>query len=150
MKPLLVLITVTVIALLIFKCIDGIYDIPRSARIGMTAMLLFTALGHFMFTKGMAMMIPDFIPLKKELVYLTAFIEITAAIGLHMANFRTMTAWLLIFFFVLMLPANIKACFYNLNYQTGNFDGPGLMYLWFRVPSQILFIVWVYFSSIRI
>jgi hypothetical protein len=28
------------------------------------------------------------------------------------------------------------------------FDGNGLNYLWFRVPLQILFIVWVYFSLI--
>ena len=37
----------------------------------------------------------------------------------------------------------------NINYQTGELNGPGLSYLWFRIPMQILFMVWVYFSAIR-
>ena len=93
-------------------------------------------------------MIPGFIPFKKELVYLTAFIEVARAIGLHIAQFRTITTWLLILFFVLITPANIKASIEQLDYQKGTLDGNGLPYLWFRIPLQILFIAWVYFSAI--
>ena len=113
-------------------------------------MLLFTALGHFMFTDGMVMMIPDFVPYRKELVYFTAIIEIAGALGLHIPQFQTIVAWLLILFFILILPTNIKASIEQLDYQKATFGGNGLMYLWFRVPLQILFILWVYFSSIRI
>ena len=42
-----------------------------SGRIAMSAMLAFTAVAHFVFTKGMTMMLPDFIPYKIETVYLT-------------------------------------------------------------------------------
>ncbi|WP_106794956.1 hypothetical protein [Aquimarina sp. Aq78] len=149
MKPLIVLITSFAISLLIFKIYKGEYDFALSARIGMSIMLFFTALGHFMFTDGMAMMIPDFIPFKKEVIYCTAIIEILAAIGLHVSQLRSITAWLLILFFMMMLPANIKASIDQLNYQKGTYDGNGVMYLWFRVPLQVLFIVWVYISSIR-
>ncbi|WP_308990525.1 hypothetical protein QLS71_003470 [Mariniflexile litorale] len=38
-------------------------------------MLLFTALGYFIFTNGMTLMLPNIIPFKKEMVYFTAFIE---------------------------------------------------------------------------
>lgn len=149
MKPLLVLITASTIAAFILKLTGGTFDLPRSARIGISVILVFTAMGHFMFTDGMALMIPGFIPFKKELVYLTAIIEIVGAIGLHIPVFRIITAWLLILFFVLILPANIKAAMDQLDYQNATFDGYGIAYLWFRVPLQILFIAWVYLCSIK-
>lgn len=149
MKPLIVLLGVSAIALLLIKKIKGTYNFSFAARIGMSAMLLFAAIGHFMFPEGMAMMIPEFIPLKKEMVYLTAVLEIAAAVGLQIGQIRIVTAWLLIAFFILILPANIKAAVEHIDFQKATFEGKGPMYLWFRVPLQIVFIVWVYVSSIR-
>jgi len=94
-------------------------------------------------------MIPGFIPFKTELVYLTAIIEIVAAIGLLIAGLSVLTAWLLILFFVLLLPFNIKAAIEHLDIEKGTLNGNGLNYLWFRIPLQILFITWTYISSIR-
>ncbi len=37
----------------------------------------------------------------------------------------------------------------NINYQTGELDGNGLDYLWFRIPLQVFFIVWVFFTAIK-
>lgn len=79
-------------------------------------------------------MVPNFIPFKTEMVYLTGVIEIVATIGLFIPGLRVLTAWLLIVFFVLMLPANIYAAINHINYQKGTFDGHGLNYLWFRIP----------------
>jgi uncharacterized membrane protein len=42
---------------------------------------------HFKFQKGMAMMIPDFIPAKMFWVYFTGFLEIAAGIGLMIPSF---------------------------------------------------------------
>lgn len=112
-------------------------------------MLIFTAIAHFAFTKGMVMMMPKFIPFKKGIVYLTGIIELSAAIGIELSNLRVQTAWLLILFFVMILPANIKAAAGKIDYQKGSYDGNGLSYLWFRIPLQILFILWTYVSTIR-
>ncbi len=150
MKPLLVLISISLLSFLILKFITGSNNFLLSARIGMSVMLVFTALGHFIFTDGMALMVPDFLPFKKEWVYLTALLEIAAAIGLHIPQFRLLTGWLLLVFFVLMLPANIKAAMDHLDYQNASYTGMGMQYLWFRVPLQVLFVAWVYLSSIRI
>ncbi len=149
MKPLIILLSVFAVSLLTTKFVRGNFELALSGRIAMSAMLLFTAIGHFAFTKGMSMMLPDFIPYKTEVVYLTGIIEIAAAIGLFIPNFRILTAYLLIAFFVLILPANIYAAIKNIDYQKGTFDGNGLTYLWFRVPLQILFIVWTYLSAIK-
>jgi uncharacterized membrane protein len=149
MLPLIVLIVATSIALFGFKTIRARFQVALSARIGMSVMLFFTAMGHFLYTDGMTAMIPDFIPFKSAVVYLTGAIEILAAIGLQFPKHQRLTGWLLILFFTLILPANIKAALDHLNYQSGTLDGPGLEYLWFRIPLQVLFIVWVYFSCIR-
>ncbi len=97
----------------------------------------------------MTMMVPSFIPYKTEIIYLTGIIEIIAAIGLLIPNFKENAAWLLILFFVLLLPANINAAIKYIDYQKGTFDGNGVNYLWFRIPLQILFILWTYMSSIK-
>ena len=149
MKPLIVLLVAFAIALITTKLVFNNFDIAFSGRIAMSIMLAFTAIAHFAFTKGMEMMIPGFIPFKKGMVYLTGVIEIFAAIGLLIPKFRVVTAWLLIVFFVLLIPANIKAAIRHIDYQKGTFDGNGTAYLWFRVPLQIVFILWTYFSAIR-
>jgi uncharacterized membrane protein len=149
MKPLIILMIVSWVSVFTIKLVTYKYNLPLSARIAMSAMLLFTAIGHFIFTKGMAMMIPGFIPFKTGMVYLTGFVEIVAAIGLLVPQFRVLTAWLLMLFFVLLLPANIKAAIEQIDIETGTFTGSGLNYLWLRIPLQILFIVWTYISSIR-
>jgi uncharacterized membrane protein len=61
-----------------------------------------------------------------------------------------LTAWLLILFFFLILPANINAAVNKIDYQKGTTDGNGLNYLWFRVPLQVFFIAWVYFFGVRL
>ena len=149
MKPLIVLLVSFVIALIVTRLIVGDFNVALSGRIAMASMLAFTAIGHFAFTKGMVMMIPDFIPFKKALVYFTGVIELLAAAGLLISSYQVLTAWLLIVFFIVLLPANINAAIRHIDYQKGTFTGSGLTYLWFRVPLQILFILWTYFSAIR-
>lgn len=149
MKPLIVLLSIFAVSLLTTKFVRGNFQLALSGRIAMSAMLVFTAIAHFAFTKGMVMMLPVFIPFKTETVYFNGIIEIAAAIGLFIPNFRIVTAWLLIAFFILILPANIYAAIKHIDYQKGTFDGNGPNYLWFRVPLQILFIIWVYLSSIK-
>lgn len=147
MKPLLVLIVAFLVSLTGLKLFSGEWNYHLAGNIAMASMLLFTAIGHFAFTKGMTMMLPDFVPFRKELVYLTGILEAAAAIGLLIGSSREITAILLIIFFMLLLPANIYAALKNVDYQKGTYDGQGLTYLWFRVPLQLFFIAWiVYFS----
>ncbi|WPP50466.1 DoxX family protein [Catalinimonas niigatensis] len=149
MKPFIVLVATFAIAVIIFKIIRDQNEWALAARIAMSVMLVFTASAHFVFTEGMTMMLPGFIPLKREVVYLTGILEIAAAIGLLIPGYRIVTAYLLILFFILILPANIRAALQHVDYQQATLAGNGLAYLWFRIPLQILFILWTYFSTIR-
>ena len=148
MKPLLVLIAAFLVSLLGIKLYTMEWDYILAGNLAMAVMLLFTAIGHFAFTKGMAMMLPDFVPFKVGIVYLTGIIEVAAAIGLLIPSLRTLTAYFLIGFFIVLLPANIYAAMRSVDYQKGNYEGPGLNYLWLRVPLQIFFIAWVAYFGV--
>jgi len=149
MKPLIVLLLAFLISLFLIRMSSGTYYPAFAGRIALSVMLLFTAIAHFMFPVGMSLMLPAFIPYKTAMVYLTGIIEIAAAIGLFNPALSTAVAWLLILFFILVLPANIYAAIKHIDYQKGTADGNGLTYLWFRIPLQLLFIVWTYLSVIK-
>lgn len=149
MKPLFVLLGVFIACLLITKLIRGNYEIALSGRVALSAMLVFTAIGHFIFTKGMSLMMPDGIPYREEVIYFTGILELVIAVGLLLENYSVVSAWVLIVFLLLVLPANIYACVKELDYQNATFDGNGLAYLWFRIPLQLFFIAWTYFAVLH-
>jgi uncharacterized membrane protein len=97
----------------------------------------------------MAMMLPPFIPQRALIIYATGLLEFAAAVGILLPGFRARTGWLLILFFVLLLPANIYAALNHVNLKTANNNGDGPAYLWFRIPLQLFFIGWVYYSVIK-
>ncbi|HTI58672.1 hypothetical protein [Mucilaginibacter sp.] len=149
MKPLLVLLVTFLLVL--FGCwfIQRQWNYIFAGNIAMAVMLLFTAMGHFKFSEGMSMMVPEFIPAKKQLVYLTGFMEAVFAIGLCIPDARRLAADLLILFFLLVLPANINAAQKSVDYQNATYQGRGVGYLWLRIPMQVFFILWVaYFGMI--
>lgn len=148
METLIILFGVFASTLLIVKLITKRFEISQAGRIAMAAMLVFTAIGHFAFAKGMVMMI-SFLPWATEIVYITGVIELAAATGLLIPKMTLLTGKLLIVFFIVLLPANIYAAYHNINLKTADYSGKGISYLWFRIPLQLLFILWVYYSSIR-
>ncbi|WP_202901238.1 hypothetical protein [Pedobacter heparinus] len=112
-------------------------------------MLLFTSIGHFVLKKGMENMVPERIPFKPHIVIATGIFEILAGFALLAPTYYKAAGWFLIAFFVLILPANVNASIHHINYQNPEIPGPGLKYLWFRIPLQILFVAWIYFTAIK-
>jgi len=149
MKPLVVLVVIFILASIISKMATDNWNFIFSGNLAMFVMLCFTAMGHFMFTKGMTMMMPGFIPFKKELVYFTGVAEVFLGLALFFPQFRYMSGIMLVAFFVLMLPANINAAIKHIDFEKATYDGSGLQYLFFRVPLQLFFIGWLFFFSIK-
>lgn len=149
MKPLVVLIVTFALSAAIFRLTSGWWAIIWAGNIAMGIMLCFTALGHFMFTKGMEMMMPGFIPAKHFMVLATGFLEVALGIGLVIPSIRFAAGIIAICFFVAILPVNINAAIRHIDHEKATYEGKGLAYLWFRVPLQVLFIAWVYWFSVR-
>jgi len=147
MKPLFVLLGTFLVTLLIIRLSGGPWNYWLAGRIGMAVMLLFTAIAHFVFTRGMVMMLPAFVPFKKGMVYFTGIVEVAGAAGLLILRWPwfSMIGLLLIVLFMLMLPANIYAALHHIDYEKGTLDGKGPRYLWFRIPLQAFFIAWIIF-----
>lgn len=115
----------------------------------MAVFIIFTGFAHFKFQKGMAMMIPDFMPAKMFWVYFTGIIEIAAGIGLMIPAIRELTAILLIIFLVLVFVANINSSQKKVNLFKGDYSGPGMSYLYKeRIPMQIILIAWTWYFGI--
>ncbi len=149
MKVLIVLVAVFVISALIARFTTQRWNLLFAGNMAMCLTLCFTALGHFMFTKGMAMMIPPFMPYKTAWVYITGVAEILLGLALLAPAMRPYAGWILVAFFVLILPANIYAASQHVDLEKATYEGPGLAYLWFRIPEQVLYIAWVYYFAIR-
>lgn len=149
MKPLIVLIITFLISVLILKLSTGGYHIIKSGNIALCCMLILTAIGHFKFTQGMAMMLPDFIPSRTLLIYITGILEFALAIGFLFPKYRYIVGIIFIVFLVLTLPANIYAAMKHVDYETATYTGKGLSYLWFRVPMQIFLIIWTLLFCIK-
>lgn len=148
MKPLFVLLISFLIVILFFRITKKVYDIKQAGIIALSLMLFFTGMGHFLFTNGMIQMIPNYIPFRKVIILVTGVIELVLAIFL-VTGFRKQSSWLLLMFLITVLPANIYAANKSVNYRTGELDGPGIDYLWFRIPLQLFFMFWVYYFGIK-
>lgn len=150
MKVLLVLIISFVLTTIICRLFIGDWNFALSGNVAMMLMLWFASLGHFMFTKGMVMMMPSFIPYKGALVYLTGVMEIILGPLLVINSTRHIAGIILLIMFVIMLPANINAAIKHVDFEKATYNGSGTGYFWFRIPLQLLFIAWILYFSVGI
>ncbi len=116
-------------------------------RASLAVMLLVTGISHFTKTNLMMATMPEFMPLKKETVYVTGVLELLAVVGLLIDRTVEITAVCSIIFFLCILPANIIG---SLKQVDLGGMAKGKIYLFFRIPLQIFFILWTYYFGIRI
>lgn len=150
MKPLIVLVSVFGLSMLFSYTFHQREDLYFSGRLALCVMLLFTSIAHFVFIKGMVLMVPPFIPdaIKKLIVIITGLIEIAGAVGIMLYETRITAGYLLVIFLIAMLPANVYATQRRVNMEQGDFSGPGMYYLIFRIPMQLFLLVWTYYFAI--
>ena len=149
MKLLSILFGAFILSLITTKILQNNWNFLFAGNFGMAVFIIFTGLAHFKFQKGMAMMIPDFIPGKMFWVYFTGILEIVAGIGLLIPKTRELTAVLLIAFLVTVFFANINSSKKNVNLFKADFSGPGMDYLYReRLPMQLILLIWTWFFGI--
>lgn len=149
MKLLSILFATFILALLGTKLFQGSWGFLFSGNLGMAVFIIFTGFSHFKFQKGMAMMIPEFMPGKMFWVYFTGVIEVAAGIGLMIPSIRETTAILLIIFYILVFVANINSSKKKINIFKADYTGPGMKYLYKeRIPMQLILIAWTWYFGI--
>jgi uncharacterized membrane protein len=143
---LLLLLLVPYLALtLLGRLVPGLRIAPAArARVGLSLFFIFTSIGHFISTEGMAMMLPPSVPYRVELVYITGVFELLGAIGIWIPGLRRLTGILLIVMLLGLLPANVYAAINRIDFGG---HGVGPAYLLVRVPFQLFTIWWTYFAT---
>ena len=146
MAPLIVLVTVTLLARLAgWTGVAWLRSWAAATRVGLAVMLCFTAAAHFNNMRSdLVRMIPPFIPNPELMVTFTGICEILGAIGLLVPRTRRLAAVALIVFLFAVLPANIHAARSEVTLR-----GAPATPLVPRVALQVLFIVLVWWAGIR-
>ena len=146
MAPLIVLVTVTLLARLIGQFgVAHLRDWAAATRLGLAVMFCFTAAAHFNSVRAdMVAMVPPSVPNAEFMVTFTGICEILGAIGLLVPRTRRLAAAALIVYLVTVLPANIHAA------QAGvTLRGAPPTPLVPRIALQALFIALLWWSGVR-
>ena len=146
MPILIVLLLTFTIAILVSFFRQQQINYRLCGRIALAAMFLFAGVSHFVLDDGMVKMLPEFIPLRYFIIYLTGLIEIAFALGFLQRKYYQWTGILAIAFLMCVFPANIYAAINSVEFG-GNVNG--VRYLLFRVPLQLFLIVWIWWASVN-
>ncbi len=113
---------------------------------GIALMFGFTGVGHFLMPGEMARMIPPFVPWRVEVIYVTGVVEIVAGALTLALRTRRYAGWFLLLMLAGLLPFNIWSAVERVPFG-GHAQGP--VYLWVRVPVQLVIAAWVWWFAAR-
>ena len=142
---LLLLVVPYLILTLVGRSVSSLHlSRVNRAKVGLSLFFIFTAIGHFIKSEEMAIMLPPAVPYRVELIYLTGIFELLGAIGVWIPRLTRLTGLLLIIMLIGILPSNIYSAFQRVDFG-GHQAGP--LYLLVRVPFQMFVICWTYFAT---
>ncbi|GBF75781.1 hypothetical protein PA598K_04213 [Paenibacillus sp. 598K] len=119
---------------------------PRAIGLLLFAGLFIAAcLYHFREADGFAAMLPDFVPLRLQIVYATGILELILAILLLLPQTRRRAGIWTAIYLVLIFPANIYAAMYGI--PAPGQDETSQSALWIRLLFQPLLVWWVLWAS---
>jgi uncharacterized membrane protein len=136
-----VLAAATSIAWLIGRRSSSLRD---HARWGMAVAMVVAGLSHLVNSEPFVQHLPDWVPARELLVYLSGAAEIALGVALvRFAHARRAVGQLLAAYLLAVFPANLYVAVADVD-VTGQ---PGGAYAWIRLPFQALFIAWALSST---
>ncbi len=111
------------------------------ARLIMSILFILASTLHFTASEAELKIIPAFLPMRREALYITGVLELLGGVGLLVPNHKVQRAasWGLVALLVAIFPANVYQAVAGI--KLGGFMNSPL-YLWGRLPFQAVFIVW--------
>ena len=121
-------------------------NVVAGGRIGICAVFLFAAIGHFFKTEQMMQMLPSFVPARRTLIYISGVVEVPFAIAVLAIPNPFYIGLCIIGYLIVIFPSNIYAA----SHRTP-FGGHSIRprYLFVRLPLQLLLIWWTYWFAVR-
>ena len=102
-------------------------------------------INHFANTDFYMPMMPPYLPLHLELVYLSGVAEVVLGVAVLDRSLRTLGAWGIILLLIAIFPANLHIALHNVPLG-GRAEGLGI-WNWVRLPFQAVFIVWAWWYT---
>jgi uncharacterized membrane protein len=110
----------------------------------LAAFFIIAGLLHFLRPKPYVAIVPDALPRKRELVYVSGVAEIAGGLGVLAAPTRRAAGWWLIATLIAVFPANV-----NMAVNAERFRAVPKPLLWARLPLQAALIAWVWRVALR-
>ena len=131
----------------------------RRLRFVLGGFFIFAGTAHFAMPRVYETMMPPWLPAHAALIAISGLAEIAGGIGVLTTRFRRPAAWGLVALLVAVFPANVHlaldpaaaSAFLHATMPAAVADAvasPRLLMI-LRLPLQILFIVWVWWSCLR-
>ncbi len=129
------------------RSLKGLFGFPRSiskrvALLLMAALIIRAGVAHFTNPGGFVAIMPLYLPLHLELVYLSGVFEILGGIGALFSWTRRFAGWGLIALLIAVFPANLHMA---LNPEL--FPTIPEWALYARLPLQLVFVAWVRWAT---
>jgi uncharacterized membrane protein len=117
----------------------------RLRRVLLWVMGIFYVLGgayHFLRPEYYLPMMPPYLPLHRELVYLSGLAEMVLGLLVLVPRTRAMAAWGIVLLLVAIFPANVHIALHDVP-VFGAKEGAGI-WNWVRLPLQGVLIAWAW------
>lgn len=110
----------------------------------LTVGMVFVGVLHFVSPAGFVAIVPEVLPAKLALVYVSGIAEIAGGLGLILPQTRRLAAWGLVALYVAVFPANINMLVNDLPLGDNHLE---TWQLWARLPFQAVLIAWAYWYT---
>jgi uncharacterized membrane protein len=97
---------------------------------------------HFVKPRAYEAIVPDALPRKREIVYLSGVAEIAGGLGVLAARTQRLAGWWLIATLVAVFPANV-----NMAVNADRFRRVPERLLWLRLPVQGVLVGWTWWAA---
>src|SRR5262252_925661 len=92
------------------------FHLIMAGRLGLSAVFLFTAIGHFFKAESMTSMLPRFVPARRLLIYLSGIFEVLLAVAVVAWPHRLYLGSMIIVYLVMIFPSNIYAAVQRISF----------------------------------
>ena len=106
------------------------------------ALFIAAGINHFWHTAFYVSMMPPYLPLHLELVYLSGLAEISLGALLFFARWQALAAWGVIALCIAVFPANVNMALHPELFTQFSAQG-----LWLRLPLQAVAIAWAWWYT---
>lgn len=105
-------------------------------------------IAHFFAVDFLVKIVPDILPAKEFIIYLTGIVEIVLGLGLLNPKTRKLSAWLILFMLISYLWVHVEMLikqdyFTELLHLTEYTETPGIFY-YARIFLQFVMMYWIY------